>query len=77
MEEFLEPLEISQNLLAVAIGVPPRRINEGRAFLTGIRSALAKRTPRLHRSCAGALQPRVTTTTALRSVPPCTWTQAP
>lgn len=28
MEEFLEPLEVSQNRLAVAIGVPPRRINE-------------------------------------------------
>ncbi len=28
MEEFLEPLRISQNRLAVAIGVPPRRINE-------------------------------------------------
>lgn len=28
MEEFLEPLTISQNRLAVAIGVPPRRINE-------------------------------------------------
>lgn len=27
-EEFLEPLQISQNRLAVAIGVPPRRINE-------------------------------------------------
>lgn len=27
-EEFLLPLEISQNRLAVAIGVPPRRINE-------------------------------------------------
>ncbi len=27
-EEFLEPLEVSQNRLAVAIGVPPRRINE-------------------------------------------------
>src|SRR5665647_2100951 len=27
-EEFLQPLEISQNRLAVAIGVPPRRINE-------------------------------------------------
>ncbi len=26
--EFLEPLEVSQNRLAVAIGVPPRRINE-------------------------------------------------
>ena len=28
MEEFLEPLDVSQNRLAVAIGVPPRRINE-------------------------------------------------
>ena len=28
MEEFLEPLQVSQNGLAVAIGVPPRRINE-------------------------------------------------
>lgn len=26
--EFLEPLQISQNRVAVAIGVPPRRINE-------------------------------------------------
>ncbi len=28
MAEFLEPLKVSQNRLAVAIGVPPRRINE-------------------------------------------------
>ncbi len=28
IEEFLEPLQVSQNRLAVAIGVPPRRINE-------------------------------------------------
>ena len=28
LEEFLEPLEISQNRLARRIGVPPRRINE-------------------------------------------------
>jgi antitoxin HigA-1 len=27
-EEFLGPLEISQNALARAMGVPPRRINE-------------------------------------------------
>ena len=27
-EEFLEPLHLSQNRLANAIGVPPRRINE-------------------------------------------------
>lgn len=28
LEEFLKPLEISQNALARATGVPPRRINE-------------------------------------------------
>lgn len=28
MEEFLEPLGITQNRLAVSIDVPPRRINE-------------------------------------------------
>ena len=28
MEEFLEPLGLSQNQLANDIGVPPRRINE-------------------------------------------------
>jgi len=26
--EFLEPLDVTQHRLAVAIGVPPRRINE-------------------------------------------------
>ncbi|MBS3965912.1 MAG: HigA family addiction module antidote protein [Truepera sp.] len=28
LEEFLKPLEISQNRLALSIGVPARRINE-------------------------------------------------
>lgn len=28
LEEFLKPMNISQNLLARSIGVPPRRINE-------------------------------------------------
>jgi addiction module HigA family antidote len=28
MGDFIEPLGISQNYLAVSIGVPPRRINE-------------------------------------------------
>jgi antitoxin HigA-1 len=28
LEEFLTPLDISQNRLARAMGVPPRRINE-------------------------------------------------
>ena len=28
MKQFLEPLGMSQNRLAVALGVPPRRVNE-------------------------------------------------
>lgn len=28
LEEFLKPMELSQNRLALEIGVPPRRINE-------------------------------------------------
>ena|SRR5207247_4354033 len=28
LEEFLEPMSLSQNALAIALGVPPRRINE-------------------------------------------------
>ena len=28
LEEFLKPMGMSQNRLALAIGVPPRRINE-------------------------------------------------
>lgn len=28
LEEFLKPMNISQNRLALGIGVPPRRINE-------------------------------------------------
>ncbi len=28
LEEFLKPMGLSQNALAVAVGVPPRRINE-------------------------------------------------
>ena len=28
LEEFLKPMKLSQNALAHAIGVPPRRINE-------------------------------------------------
>ena len=28
LEEFLQPMDISQNALARAVGVPPRRINE-------------------------------------------------
>jgi addiction module HigA family antidote len=28
LEEFIEPLAVTQHRLAVAVGVPPRRINE-------------------------------------------------
>ena len=28
LEEFLKPMNLSQNRLALAVGVPPRRINE-------------------------------------------------
>ena len=28
LEDFLRPLEVTQHRLAIAIGVPPRRINE-------------------------------------------------
>jgi addiction module HigA family antidote len=28
LEEFLKPMKLSQNRLALSIGVPPRRINE-------------------------------------------------
>ncbi len=28
LDEFLEPLQVTQHRLAVSIGVPPRRINE-------------------------------------------------
>ena len=28
LEQFLKPMELSQNRLAIAISVPPRRINE-------------------------------------------------
>lgn len=28
LEEFLNPMNLSQNRLAISIGVPPRRINE-------------------------------------------------
>ena len=47
LEEFLKPMDISQNRLARAMGVPPRRINEivhgKRAVTAGtaIRLALA------------------------------------
>jgi len=44
MEEFLKPLGISQNMLARAIGVTPRRINE---IVLGKRSITADTAIRL------------------------------
>lgn len=44
LEEFLKPLEISQNALARAAAVPPRRINE---IVLGKRSVTADTAVRL------------------------------
>lgn len=46
MEEFIEPYGITQHRLAVAIGVPPRRINE---IVHGKRSITADTALRLGR----------------------------
>lgn len=47
LEEFLKPLAISQNKLARAMGVPPRRINE---IVHGKRAVTADTAIRLARS---------------------------
>ncbi len=46
-EEFLKPLDISQNKLARAMGVPPRRINE---IIHGKRAVTADSAIRLARA---------------------------
>jgi antitoxin HigA-1 len=46
MEEFLKPMHLSQNRLALAISVPPRRINE---IVLGKRSVSADTALRLSR----------------------------
>ena len=46
MEDFIRGFEITQNRLAVAIGVPPRRINE---IVHGKRSIIADTALRLSR----------------------------
>lgn len=46
LEEFLKPMNVSQNRLALAIGVPPRRINE---IVLGKRSITADTALRLGR----------------------------
>ncbi len=45
-EEFLRPMKLSQNRLAFALGVPPRRINE---IVLGKRSVTADTALRLAR----------------------------
>jgi len=47
LEEFLKPLDLSQNELARAIGVPPRRINE---IVLGKRGVTADTAVRLARA---------------------------
>ncbi len=47
LEEFLKPLDISQNKLARAVGVPPRRINE---IVHGKRAVTADTAIRLARA---------------------------
>lgn len=47
LEEFLKPLDISQNKLARAMGVPPRRINE---IVLGKRAVTADTAIRLARA---------------------------
>jgi addiction module HigA family antidote len=47
LEEFLKPLDISQNRLARAMGVPPRRINE---IVHGNRAVSADTAIRLSRA---------------------------
>lgn len=46
LEEFLKPMNLSQNRLAIDIGVPPRRINE---IILGKRSITADTALRLGR----------------------------
>jgi|SRR6266550_6469207 len=46
LEEFLKPMKLSQNRLALDIGVPPRRINE---IVSGRRSVTADTALRLAR----------------------------
>ena len=47
LKDFLEPMEISQNALARAIDVPPRRVNE---IVLGKRSITADTALRLARA---------------------------
>ena len=46
LEEFLKPMNLSQNRLALSIGVPPRRINEIALGKRGITADTALRLAR-------------------------------
>jgi len=53
LEEFLKPMQISQNGLARAIGVPPRRINE---IILGRRAITADTALRLAQAFGNSVQ---------------------
>ncbi len=53
LEEFLKPMQISQNGLARVIGVPPRRINE---IVLGRRSVTADTALRLAQAFGTSVQ---------------------
>jgi len=53
LEEFLKPMNISQNKLANAIGVPPRRINE---IVLGKRTITADTALRLAKAYGNSVQ---------------------
>jgi addiction module HigA family antidote len=53
LEEFLNPMGVSQNALARAIGVPPRRINEIVLGKRGITADTALRLARTFGTSAG------------------------
>ena len=53
LEEFLKPLRLSQNRLALAVGVPPRRINQ---IVLGKRSVSADTALRLARFFGNSAQ---------------------
>ncbi|MEZ0317184.1 MAG: HigA family addiction module antitoxin [Methylophilaceae bacterium] len=53
LEEFLKPMNISQNKLANAIGVPPRRINE---IVLGKRTITADTALRLAKAFGNSVQ---------------------
>lgn len=53
LEDFMKPLELSQNALARAIGVPPRRINE---IVHGKRAITADTAIRLSRFFGNSAQ---------------------